>query len=208
MTVVITVRSPFRTPMSIRSAAAGAGRGELGAATDGSMGVPFRFVAVVRQSCGFAATACVPLCTLCITAIALHVLCGSGIALLGRAPVLLPRRLESGSDASIRDTLLTPYVRTIAVFVVLTTASSAILDFLLKSHARESFGAGPELLRFFAVFYGTAQVASFLAQTRSGVALQRLGVARAIDALPEGVGAAGIVALLVPRQYGMTGSLS
>jgi hypothetical protein len=47
-----------------------------------------------------------------------------------------------------------PYIRTIAAFVVLTSIASAILDFLLKAHARESFGTGPELLRFFALFYG------------------------------------------------------
>ena len=64
-------------------------------------------------------------------------------------------------------------MRTIAWFVLLTSASSVIIEFLFKSNARASFGTGPDLLRFFALFYGSVQVLSFIAQTQSGRVLQR-----------------------------------
>jgi len=128
----------------------------------------------------------------------LHVLCAIGVAMMGRAPVLLPREPDAaGGISRIRETLHTPYIRTIALFVVLTSAGSAILDFLLKSNATASFGGGPGLLRFFAVFYGSVQVLSFLAQTRSGAAVQRLGIGGTMTALPGGVGVASAVALIL-----------
>jgi hypothetical protein len=128
----------------------------------------------------------------------LHVLCALGVAMMGRTPVMLPR--ESDADvgmSGMRQTLHTPYVRTIAVFVVLTSAASAILDFLLKSNATASFGGGTGLLRFFALFYGTVQVLSFLAQTRSGEAVHRLGIGGTMRTLPGGVGVASAVALIL-----------
>jgi hypothetical protein len=124
----------------------------------------------------------------------LHVLSAAGVATIGRAPALLPRSGEAQDSLSdIRGTL-----RTIAGFVVLMSAASAILDFLLKSNATASFGRGPGLLRFFAVFYGTVQVLSFLAQTRAGQVVERFGIGRMVTALPGGVGLASAIALLVP----------
>jgi hypothetical protein len=128
----------------------------------------------------------------------LHVLCGVGALLLRRSPALLSRPPGPERSASVVDTFGLPYIRTIAAFVVLTSTASAILDFLLKAHARESFGTGPELLRFFALFYGALQVLTFLTQTRSAQTLQRLGVSRTINSLAGGVAGGSIVALLVP----------
>jgi hypothetical protein len=128
---------------------------------------------------------------------ALHVGCALGLLIVKRAPALLPRQPEPDApSASPRELMRTPYVRTMASLVVLTTAGSAILDYLLKSHASESLGTGAGLLRFFAVYYGGVQVLSFLAQTRSSTALQRLGIGGSIQALPTGVGVAGTLALL------------
>ncbi len=130
----------------------------------------------------------------------LHLLCAGGVTTLRRAPALLGRdkgSAEAGTSG-LRETFRTPYLRTIAAFVILTSASSAILDFLLKSQAKASFGTGPELLRFFTVFYGTVQVFSFLAQTRGERVVRRLGMGGTINALPGGVGAVGLVALVFP----------
>ena len=127
----------------------------------------------------------------------LHVLCATGVMMIGRSPALLPRTRDA-RDTLSDTTLRAPYLRTIAVFVVLTSAVSGILDFLLKSNATASFGGGPGLLRFFALFYGTVQVLTFLAQTRSGEVVQRLGIGRTVTALPTGVGVAGAIALIIP----------
>jgi hypothetical protein len=127
----------------------------------------------------------------------LHVLCTIGVVLLGRAPVLLPHRTASDENpGGLRQTLKTEPVRTIAGFVILTSATTAILDFLFKSQARDAFGTGPELLRFFATFYGGIQILTFVAQARSDRAVRRLGVGRTIESLPSGVAAASAFALI------------
>src|SRR5258706_327763 len=114
---------------------------------------------------------------------ALHLLCAGGVTMLRRAPPLLSPEKESvqPGTSGLRETFRTPYLRTIAAFVILTSASSAILDFLLKSQARATFGTGPDLLRFFTVFYGSVQVLSFLAQTRAERVVRRLGMAGNIN---------------------------
>jgi len=127
---------------------------------------------------------------------ALHLLCAGGVTMLRRAPPLLPREKESPGTSGLRETFRTPYLRTIASFVLLTSASSAILDFLFKSQAKATFGTGPELLRFFTLFYGSVQVLSFLAQTRSERVVRRLGMGGTINALPGGVGVVGLFALV------------
>jgi len=127
----------------------------------------------------------------------LHVMCAFGLVAMRQAPVLLPRQAENGGHPSTtRELLHTPYVRTMASLVILTTTGSAMLDYLLKSHATASLGTGPGLLRFFAAYYGTVQVLSFFAQAGSGDALKRLGIGGSIRTLPAGVGAAGMLALV------------
>ena len=129
----------------------------------------------------------------------LHLLCAGGLTMLRRAPALLRESDSAPAGASgLRETFRTPYLRTIAAFVILTSASSAIVDFLLKSQAKASFGTGPDLLRFFTVFYATVQVISFLGQTRAQAVVRRFGMGETINALPGGVGAVGLVALLFP----------
>lgn len=128
-----------------------------------------------------------------------HALCVFALTLVSRAPTLLsssshPDRREGG----LRDTLRSPYLRTIAAFVLLTGAASAILDFVFKSSALASFGTGADLLRFFSLFYGTVQVVTFIAQTRSSAALRRLGIQGSLASQPAGVGALGALALFAP----------
>jgi ATP:ADP antiporter, AAA family len=126
----------------------------------------------------------------------LHIGCAIGLVFVGRAPALLPRQPETDDPLpSQRELFRTPYVRTMASLVVLTTAGSALLDYLLKSHASESLGSGAGLLRFFAMYYGGVQVLSFLAQARSGNVLTALGTGGSIRILPAGVGVAGTLAL-------------
>ena len=135
----------------------------------------------------------------------LHVICAGGVALMRRAPALLPRRAAVDEDVpGISELLRSSYLRTIAWFVVMTSASSAILDFVLKSSAQASFGTGPDLLRFFALFYGAVQVLSFLAQTRSKQVAKRLGIGGTINALPGGITAASIFVLIFQGWMAIT----
>ena len=130
---------------------------------------------------------------------ALHVMCALGLVILSGAPPLLAhsRRVDE-PESGLRETVRSPYLRTIAAFVLLTSASSAIIDFLLKSNARASFGTGSELLRFFSLFYGSIQVLSFVAQFYSMPALKRLGIDGSVNSVPAAVGTVGAVALLIP----------
>jgi hypothetical protein len=129
----------------------------------------------------------------------LHGLCAIGVLWLGQAPVLLPGT-EAPSDRvfafqALRDA---PHLRTIALMMVLATAGAGVLDYLLKWRATEELTSGAELLRFFAVFYGAVQVASFAAQAVSGKALHQLGIGRTMTSLPAGVGLSSAIALLFP----------
>ena len=118
--------------------------------------------------------------------------------MMGRTPPLLPRAQEPrGGAPGLRETIRSPYIRTIAGFVMLTAASSTVLDFLLKSSAREALGAGPDLFRFFALYYGTVEGLSFVTQIASEPVMRRLRVGTAINLLPGGVGAASLAALIV-----------
>jgi AAA family ATP:ADP antiporter len=128
---------------------------------------------------------------------ALHGFCAVGLLLMRRAAVLLPQQPDSdGSITSVHELSRSPYVRAIAGLVVLTTAGSAMLDYLLKSHATAALGTGPDLLRFFAIYYVSVQVLTFLAQTGSVNAIPRLGIGGTIRTLPMGVAAASAVAFL------------
>jgi AAA family ATP:ADP antiporter len=129
----------------------------------------------------------------------LHVACAIGLAVIGRQPVLLPtdERAIDGRQtwASLKHA---PHVRALAALMVLTTAGAAILDYLLKWRASDAIGAGPNLLQFFAIFYGVIQVVSFGAQTATSGVVRRWGIGRTISALPAGISLASAVALIIP----------
>jgi hypothetical protein len=61
--------------------------------------------------------------------------------------------------------------------VVLGTAGAALLDYLFKAHAVQTFGTGDGLLRFFAWYYAGCSLAGFLLQTAiSRAVLERFGL--------------------------------
>ncbi|HSW49798.1 MAG TPA: hypothetical protein VLH09_06455 [Bryobacteraceae bacterium] len=130
---------------------------------------------------------------------ALHLACAAVTASMGgemaRTAGPVPSETVSPRELFRR----APSLATIALVVTAGTASAAILDYLFKAGAGEAFGKGAPLLRFFAVFYTSTQILTFLAQTfLAGRALGRLGIGRTISALPMGVGAGALGALLVP----------
>lgn len=129
---------------------------------------------------------------------ALHLVCAAGLWPLCRSiggdnrsdtpePMVGPQILRTS-----------PQVREIAVFVVLGTASAAIIDYLLKSRAATEY-AGADLLRFFAIFYTSVQVVTFVFQALAAVPIQkRLGIGRSVTSLPFGVGVGAVGSLLFP----------
>ena len=131
---------------------------------------------------------------------ALHVTCALLVLVIGRAPVLLPVSDEAPSARLLawHEMKASPHLRTIALIVLFSTAGAGLLDYLLKWQVTVELGRGPHLFRFFAIFYGAVQLVTFLAQTRSSRALQRLGVGAAIATLPAGSGGISALALLFP----------
>jgi hypothetical protein len=72
----------------------------------------------------------------------------------------------------------TPYLRQLAALVLLGTTGAALVDYLFKAEAVETFGRGDHLLRFFALYYaGTAIVAFVLQTSATHAVLEKLGLA-------------------------------
>src|SRR5678815_1467207 len=70
-----------------------------------------------------------------------------------------------------------PHLRNLAALVLLGTTSAALLEYLFKVKAVETFGPGDHLLRFFAAYYAVTSLVTFLLQTSSTTAaLQRFGL--------------------------------
>ena len=81
-----------------------------------------------------------------------------------------------------------PYLRSLAVLVLLGTLSAALIDYVFKDHAVATYQQGEELLRFFAIFYMVIGLLTFVLQTSLGrVSLEKLGLAKTVATLPAAV---------------------
>ena len=70
------------------------------------------------------------------------------------------------------------HLRHLALLVLLGTTSAALIEYLFKAQAVETFGPGDNLLRFFAVYYAATNLITFILQTLSSRAiLERFGLA-------------------------------
>ncbi len=92
-----------------------------------------------------------------------------------------------------------PYLRNLAVLVLLATVSGTGIDYVFKAQAAATFGGGESLMRFFAVFYSAASLLTFFIQTSlSRRALEKLGLAKTVGTLPFIVAAGGVGAMIAP----------
>jgi hypothetical protein len=93
----------------------------------------------------------------------------------------------------------TPYLRHLALLVLLGTTSAALIDYVFKVQATATLGTGESLLRFFAIYYAAASLVSFALQTSiSRVALERLGLAFTTATPSLALVATGTGALVAP----------
>ncbi len=130
---------------------------------------------------------------------AFHLLCFVVLISFRRLSPRLPPSRPNEAFAHIQLFRRAPYLLMIAMVVLAGTSSAAVLDYLFKAAASDDFGKGAQLLRFFAVFYTSTQVITFLAQTfLVRRALNKFGIGRSIASLPVGVGAGALSALLIP----------
>lgn len=99
----------------------------------------------------------------------------------GSSATLLPEPVRNAEDGSARSGLRViaeaPYLRHLAALVLLGTTGAALVDYLFKAQAVDTFGRGDQLLRFFALYYAATSVITFILQTSSSRAvLDRFGL--------------------------------
>src|SRR6185436_481176 len=123
------------------------------------------------------------------------------------APATPPVRTDDESDATparspLRVLTEAPYLRNLAALVLLGTTGAALVDYLFKAEAIETFGRGDNLLRFFALYYAGTSLLAFVLQTSaSRMVLERFGLAVSAGT-PSGALLAGSLAGLVVPGFG------
>jgi hypothetical protein len=91
-----------------------------------------------------------------------------------------PPASPASNRSGLRVVAGSPRLRHLMALVLLGTTSAALLDYVFKVRAAETFGFGDTLLRFFALYYaGTNLVAFVLQVTASRAVLDRFGLALA-----------------------------
>lgn len=129
---------------------------------------------------------------------ALQIGCALLVTVISRT---VPKAKSSGEEderqGAFRLLKERPYLRQLALLVGLLAILSAVIDYAFKAEVSSQF-QGRDLLRFFAIFYTAAGALAFVLQLLvGGKVLEKLGVGRAVSALPIGLGvvaAAGVIA--------------
>ena len=94
----------------------------------------------------------------------LNLLCAWQIRRLAPAPASQPESTEFSAEltpepawSGVRVLAETPYLRHLALLVLLGTASAALIDYAFKAQAVAALGSGESLLRFFGAYYAMRQ---------------------------------------------------
>jgi hypothetical protein len=136
----------------------------------------------------------------------IQILTAWAVRRLALASELVSAPLEAASDvtaAPSRSGLATvaeqPHLRNLAALVLLGTTSAALLEYLFKVKAVESFGPGDHLLRFFAGYYAVTSLLTFVLQASStSAALQRFGLGLTTSTPSIAILAGSLGGLIVP----------
>jgi hypothetical protein len=100
--------------------------------------------------------------------------------------------------------LASPYLRAIALLVILTAFVSTLTSFVLKAEAARTYIQSGELLRFFARYYLGVGLLGFVLQiTLSRLALNRVGLGMTIATLPAALGIASLIAFATPALWSL-----
>ena len=95
-----------------------------------------------------------------------------------------------------------PYVKQLAILVLLGTIAETLLDYVLKSQASAAFSESQGLMRFFALFYTGISLATFLVQAAfSRYSLQQFGLTGAMSTMPFMVALGGLGSLIWPGLF-------
>lgn len=98
-----------------------------------------------------------------------------------------------------------PYLRNLALIVTLGAVTTGLLDYVFRAEAVEAYTEGSDLLAFFALFWLSVGVLSFVLQALLGrIAFEKLGLAATIALLPGVVVLGGVFGLAVPGLWSTT----
>lgn len=136
----------------------------------------------------------------------LNLVCGWQVRRLGRdvheervrTIHATPELIADSPRSGLRVLADAPYLRSVAALVLLGTVGATLVDYIFKVQAVETLGRGDGLLRFFAVYYAGVSLVTFLVQTSSGHALQKLGLATSASTPSIALVAGGLGALALP----------
>jgi hypothetical protein len=105
-------------------------------------------------------------------------------------------------SSGLRALIGAPYLRNLAVFVLLSTMGATLIDYLFKAQAVETVGRGESLLRFFAVYYGVTALISLMVQIfASAPALSKLGLGLTTSTPPLALCIGGLGAIMSPGLW-------
>jgi hypothetical protein len=146
-------------------------------------------------------------CAVVVWALASHaqpVVGGAAAEARPRLRTSAPAAQES-QRSGLRIVAETPHLRQLAYVVLLGTTSAALLDYLFKAQATETFGRGDHLLRFFAVYYAATSLLTFLVQVSSArLVLERWGVALSATSPSVALLVGSVASLLLPGFPSLT----
>ena len=95
-----------------------------------------------------------------------------------------------------------PYLRNLAVFVLLSTMGATLVDYVFKAQAVETVGRGEALLRFFAIYYAATALLALIVQIfASAPALSKLGLGLTTSTPPRALCVGGLGAIVAPGLW-------
>jgi ATP:ADP antiporter, AAA family len=149
------------------------------------------------------AASLVSLSALVLFLAALHGTCVVGASLLRRPATSPPEATvdpdPAESPSAFQLLRTTPMLRHLGLLVAFGAATSALLDYVFAAQAAVVFGSGAPLLGFFAMFWLVVSVVSFVLQLTLGrLAMERLGLAANVAALPALTVLAGVLGIAAP----------
>ena len=157
-----------------------------------------------RVAVMFGVTAMLPVLSI------LNLVCAWQVRRLVPAPTSQPQSKEFSAEltpepawSGVRALAETPYLRHLALLVLLGSASAALIDYAFKAQAVAALGTGESLLRFFGAYYAIVSLITFAVQTStSRFALERFGLAFTTATPSIALVAGSIGALAMPGLAG------
>jgi hypothetical protein len=130
--------------------------------------------------------------------------CGAGALSVGRGAPASRARTSDESDGTGLWTQLREHrlLRDLALVVALAALVAALADYVLKAETVATFGKGPQLVRFFGIFYSFTGLAAVLVQTFLGrLAIGRLGLGGSVASHSAIVGVASLLGFVLPTPF-------